>query len=142
LDTWEAAGDRKKSEIGFHRPVYIGGGRLNVGTGVLDYQGSGYAFSIRGRVRYPPPAGSARPYTPHKKSGPAGRIYQERGGSPSDWRQFDLPRSESLWKLAASAIRIRRRLYSRPENYRREKIPRQLRQYEAYRVITVIARKL
>jgi hypothetical protein len=48
LDTWEAAGDRKKSEIGFHRPVYIGGGRLNVGTGVLDYQGSGYAFSIRG----------------------------------------------------------------------------------------------
>jgi hypothetical protein len=34
--------------IGFHRPEYLAGGRLNVGTGVLDYQGSGYAFGVRG----------------------------------------------------------------------------------------------
>jgi hypothetical protein len=35
-------------QVGFHRPEYLAGGRLNVGTGVLDYQGSGYAFGVRG----------------------------------------------------------------------------------------------
>jgi hypothetical protein len=35
-------------QLGFHRPTYIEGGRLNVGTGVLDYQGNGYAFGVRG----------------------------------------------------------------------------------------------
>ena len=41
-------GTRIKGFIGFHRPEYLAGGRLNVGTGVLDYQGSGYAFGVRG----------------------------------------------------------------------------------------------
>src|SRR6202007_3020103 len=35
-------------QLGFHRPTYVEGGRLNVGTGVLDYQGNGYAFGGRG----------------------------------------------------------------------------------------------
>ena len=35
-------------QLGFHRPTYVARGRLNVGTGVLDYQGSGYAFGVRG----------------------------------------------------------------------------------------------
>jgi hypothetical protein len=39
---------QKEGEVGFHRPTYIAGGRLNVGTGVLDYQGSEYAFGVRG----------------------------------------------------------------------------------------------
>lgn len=39
---------QKEGEVGFHRPTYLAGGRLNVGTGVLDYQGSGYAFGVRG----------------------------------------------------------------------------------------------
>jgi len=40
--------DRRADTVGFHRPTYLAGGRLNVGTGVLDYQGSGYAFGVRG----------------------------------------------------------------------------------------------
>jgi hypothetical protein len=39
---------QKQDEVGFHRPTYLDGGRLNVGTGVFDYQGSGYAFGVRG----------------------------------------------------------------------------------------------
>jgi hypothetical protein len=39
---------QKEDEVGFHRPTYIEGGRLNVGTGVLDYRGSGYTFGVRG----------------------------------------------------------------------------------------------
>ena len=34
--------------VGFHRPEYLEGGRLNVGAGVLDCQDSGYAFGVRG----------------------------------------------------------------------------------------------
>lgn len=37
-----------EDEVGFHRPVYFEGGRLNVGSGVLDYQGSRYALVVRG----------------------------------------------------------------------------------------------
>jgi hypothetical protein len=40
--------DGRADTVGFHRPEYLAGGRLNVGTGVLDYQGSGYAFGVRG----------------------------------------------------------------------------------------------
>ena len=40
--------DRRADTVGFHRPEYLAGGRLNVGTSVLDYQGSGYAFGVRG----------------------------------------------------------------------------------------------
>jgi hypothetical protein len=32
----------------FHWPEFIEGGRLNVGSGVLDYQGRGYHFDVRG----------------------------------------------------------------------------------------------
>jgi hypothetical protein len=32
----------------FHVPVYVEKGRLNVGSGVLDYQGREYRFDIRG----------------------------------------------------------------------------------------------
>jgi hypothetical protein len=39
---------QKEGEVGFHRPEYLDGGRLNVGTGALDYQGSEYAFGVRG----------------------------------------------------------------------------------------------
>jgi hypothetical protein len=39
---------QKAGEVGFHRPTYLNGGRLNVGTGVLDYQGSGYVFGVGG----------------------------------------------------------------------------------------------
>jgi hypothetical protein len=39
---------QKEGEVGFHRPTYIAGGRLNAGTGVLNYQGSEYAFGVRG----------------------------------------------------------------------------------------------
>ena len=39
---------QKAGEVGFHRPTCLNGGTLNVGTGVLDYQGSGYAFGVRG----------------------------------------------------------------------------------------------
>jgi hypothetical protein len=34
--------------VGFHRPEYLDGGRLNVGTGLLNYEGSKYAFGVRG----------------------------------------------------------------------------------------------
>jgi hypothetical protein len=39
---------QKEGEVGFHRPEYLDEGRLNVGTGALDYQGSEYAFGVRG----------------------------------------------------------------------------------------------
>jgi hypothetical protein len=32
----------------FHWPEFVAGGRLNVGSGVLDYQGRGYPFDVRG----------------------------------------------------------------------------------------------
>jgi hypothetical protein len=37
-----------EDEVGFHRPEYFEGGKLNVGSGVLDYQGRRYAFGVRG----------------------------------------------------------------------------------------------
>jgi hypothetical protein len=37
-----------EDEVGFHRPEYFEGGKLNVGSGVLDYQGRRYAFGARG----------------------------------------------------------------------------------------------
>ena len=40
--------DRREYAVGFHRPEYLDGGRLNVGTGELDYQGRRYAFGVRG----------------------------------------------------------------------------------------------
>jgi hypothetical protein len=35
-------------EVQFHWPEFVAGGRLNVGSGVLDYQGRGYPFYVRG----------------------------------------------------------------------------------------------
>jgi hypothetical protein len=32
----------------FHWPEFVADGRLNVGSGVLDYQGRGYPFYVRG----------------------------------------------------------------------------------------------
>ncbi|HEX6566674.1 MAG TPA: hypothetical protein VF020_20450 [Chthoniobacterales bacterium] len=37
-----------EDEVGFHRPEYLEGGKLNVGTGVLDYRGRRYGFGVRG----------------------------------------------------------------------------------------------
>jgi len=34
--------------VGFHRPTYLKRGRLNVGAGVLEYQGRRYTFGVRG----------------------------------------------------------------------------------------------
>lgn len=34
--------------VGFHRPEYFERGRLNVGSGILDYHGRRYAFGVRG----------------------------------------------------------------------------------------------
>lgn len=43
-----SSNDRRADAVGFLRPEYLDGGRLNVGTGILDYQGSGHAFGVCG----------------------------------------------------------------------------------------------